>query len=136
MATLHVNIVTPSEDFLHGDVDMVTAPSVLGEVGILPGHLPLLADLHEGPLGLWKGTDVQQYAVSDGFIEVDADTVTVLAETCEKSVNIDVKRSERALKDAQKKLKKLDIADPDYAEQIARIRRARIRLHVAGKDKK
>ncbi len=130
MSELTVSIVTPGEDMLDAQADQVTAPSVDGEVGILPGHLPLLADLKEGMVGLYKGGELKAYAVSDGFIEVQGDVVTILAETAEKASDIDVKRSERALKDAESKLKSLDGIDPEYAEQMARAQRARVRLEV------
>ena len=66
--TLKVNLVTPEKDLLHSEVDQVTAPSVMGEVGILTDHLPLLAELREGPLGLFKEGSVELYAVSGGFV--------------------------------------------------------------------
>ena len=131
MAQLTVSLVTPDKDLLQGDVDQVTAPSVMGEVGILADHLPLLADMHEGLLGLHKEGQAEYYAISGGFVEVDANTVTILAETAEPAKSIDVKRSEKALKDAERKLKTLDINDPEYAEQEARARRAQIRLQAA-----
>ena len=132
MPDLHVNLVTPEHDVLHTDVDQVTAPSVLGEVGILKYHLPLLAQLGAGPVGLFTGANkVEYYAVSGGFLEVDQDTVTILADTAERWDHIDVKRSKKALESARKELEKLDYTDPRYAEQEARARRAEVRLHVA-----
>ncbi len=131
MAELTINVVTPDRDVMHGEVDQVTAPSVVGEVGILPGHLPLLAKLHEGPLGLHSDRGVQKYAVSGGFFEVLGNVVTVLADTAESASEIDVDRAKRALKDAEAQLKTLDYLDPEYAEQEARARRARTRLLVA-----
>jgi len=130
MSELTVSIVTPGEDLLDAQADQVTAPSVDGEVGILPGHLPLLADLKEGVVGLYKGGELKAYAVSGGFIEVDRDRVTILAETAERASDIDVKRSELALKDAESQITTLDAIDPEYAEQMARLRRARVRLEV------
>ena len=72
--------------------------------------------------------------MSGGFIEIERDNVIVLAEPAEKAENIDVKRCKRALKDVEEKLKKLDINDPEFAEQQARIRRANVRLTVAGEQ--
>ncbi|MEZ4270208.1 MAG: ATP synthase F1 subunit epsilon [Myxococcota bacterium] len=131
MAHLTVSLVTPEKDIVKGDVDQVTAPSVMGEVGILPDHLPLLADMSEGAVGLFRGGQVELYAVSGGFVEVDHNHVTILAETAEHGRNIDIKRSENAFKSAQGKLRTLDFQSPEYAEQEARVRRAQVRLDVA-----
>ena len=128
---LTVSLVTPTEDMVRGEVDQVTAPSVMGEVGILPDHLPLLADMHEGPVGLFKQGQSELYAISGGFIEVNDNVVTILAETAEAARDIDSKRAQRALEDAETKLKNLDVQDAEYAEQELRARRARVRLHVA-----
>jgi len=135
MSQLHVNLVTPERDLLHADVDQVTAPSVMGEVGILPDHLPLLAQMQEGEVGLFGAGAVRYYAVSGGFVEVDQNTVTLLADSAERADEIDVKRSQDALKDAQARLTKIDPVDPGYAEQEARIRRAQVRLTVAARAK-
>jgi len=131
MSQLTVSVVTPSKDVVQGAVEQVTAPSVMGEVGIMEDHLPLLADMQEGPVGLFQGGKVTYYAVSGGFIEVFANTVTILAETAERADEIDVKRCKKALEEAEAKLKTLVITDPEYAEQDARARRARARLQVA-----
>src|SRR5687767_14767772 len=100
MSRLHVALVTPQREIVRGEVDQVTAPSVKGEVGILPDHLPLLTDMEEGAVGLFKDGKVDRYAVSGGFIEVERNTVTILAETAERSDEIDVQRARAALKDA------------------------------------
>lgn len=130
MTKLTVSLVTPRRFVANREVDQVTAPSVEGEVGILPQHLPLLADLHEGVVGLYKGLEVDYYAVSGGFVEVNDDVVTVLAETAEHSDEIDRKRAQRALDDAEARLKGLNYGEPEYAEQDARAKRARVRLYV------
>ena len=130
MARLTVNLVTPKQDLLHQEVDQVTAPSVMGEVGLLPEHLPILAQLHEGPLGLFIGSDVHYWTISGGFVEVNRDSVTILAETAERADSIDEKRSQKTLADAEAQVKKLDVNDPEYDDQVARARRAQTRLDV------
>ncbi len=125
---LTVSIVTPTKDIVHGEVDQVTAPSVMGEVGILADHLPLLADMYAGPVGLFSGSEVTYYAVSGGFVEVYRNTVTVLAETAERAQDIDIKRARRALQESETKLTTLDINEPEYDEHEERARRARTRI--------
>lgn len=131
MAKLSVKLVTPDAALASAAVDQVTAPSVLGEVGILPDHLPLLAELEPGPLGLFGGGGVEYYAVTGGFIEVARNAVTVLADSAERAGDIDVARAQRALRDAEEQLKTLDVASEKYDEQWKRARRARVRLQVA-----
>lgn len=128
---LKVAVVTPGKQVATGEVDMVVAPSVLGEVGILPNHRPLLADMGIGQVELRVGQKSERYAVSGGFLEVDHDRVSILAEAAERSDEIDVERAKAALKDADAKLKKLDVGDVAYAAESLRADRARNRLRVA-----
>ena len=131
MAKLKVSLVTPLGQVARTEADMVTAPSALGEVGILPDHRPLLADLVAGPVTVRAAGSVDTYAVSGGFIEVDRNNVTLLAETAEAAAAIDVDRSKAALKDAERKLEKLEYNSPEYNEEWARAKRARVRISVA-----
>lgn len=131
MAKLWAAIVTPYEQVVRSEVDMVMAPSAQGEIGVLPSHQPLLAHLQEGPVTLRAGNQTDLYAISGGFIEVDRDKVTILAETAEPAAAIDTSRAEAALREAQQKLGELDPLGDAYAEQQSRIRRARARLQVA-----
>ncbi len=131
MEKLTVSLVTPQKQVVRVDADMVTAPSVMGEVGILPNHRALLAGLQEGPVLIKNGDKAELYAVSGGFIEVDRNHVTLLAETAEHKDQIDLDRSKAALKDAEQKLAKLDFGTPEYEEQWGRAKRAKVRLMVA-----
>jgi F-type H+-transporting ATPase subunit epsilon len=133
MAKLNVALVTPERQVARIEVDMVTAPSVMGQLGILPEHQPLLADLVEGPVIFKAGNSSETYAVSGGFLEVDRNKVIILAETAEHTSEIDEERAQGALGDSEKKIKGLDITDPDYEEHQSRVRRARVRLSVLGK---
>lgn len=133
MAKLNVALVTPERQVARIEVDMVTAPSVMGQVGILPEHQPLLADLVEGPVIFKAGNSTETYAVSGGFLEVDRNKVIILAETAEHTSEIDEERATGALTDSEKKLKGLDVNDPQFEEHRSRMRRARVRLSVLGK---
>ncbi len=136
MAEMTVSFVTPRADIMTTQVEQVTAPSVDGEVGIMADHLPLLAALNPGTVGLHRANgDVDYYAVSGGFIEVNQNVVTLLADTAEKAKNIDAKRAKRSLDDAIDQLKKLDYQDPEYEEQQKRIKRNEVRIAVAALSK-
>ena len=130
-AKLQVSLVTPTRQVARIEVDMVTAPSVMGELGVLPDHRALLADLQEGSVKLQAGGRADLFAVSGGFIEVDRNHVTILAETAEGRDEIDTDRAQKSLREAEKKLKTLEASDPEYARMQGRIRRAQVRLKVA-----
>jgi F-type H+-transporting ATPase subunit epsilon len=129
---LTVAVLTPLRQVKRGDATMVVAPSVVGQLGILADHRPLLADLNAGIVEVHTGQQVERYAVSGGFIEVDRNVVTILAETAERSDEVDSERAQRSLDDAEANLKRLSPVDADYAEEARRALRNRARLQVAG----
>lgn len=129
---LNVSIVTPEGAVTRKEVDMVTAPSALGEVGILPDHIPLMAKLDPGIVTMKSGGAVDVYSVSGGFVEVERENVVILADSAERPEDIDVARCEKAIKEATEKLKGLDGYDPEYLEAQERIRRNEARIRVAG----
>jgi F-type H+-transporting ATPase subunit epsilon len=128
---LDVAVVTPERAVARGKADMVVAPSVMGQVGILPDHRPLLADLDVGIVELRSGGVVERFAISGGFLEVAGSRVTLLVEAAERADTIDVARSKAVLADAEAKLKKLDSGSAEYAEEFQRARRARNRVEAA-----
>ncbi len=128
---LRVSFVTPLRVVTQGEVMAVTAPSVEGELGILPDHLPLLARMKPGCITLKRGSGEEHFAVSGGFVEVARNKITIMADTAEAAEEIDKKRSEKALKSAEEELKKLDALSDEYREQHERAARARVRMAVA-----
>ncbi len=128
---LTVSIVTPESSVIEASAAQVTAPSVQGEVGILPSHKPLLASLQEGIVGIHRDDGRDYFTVSGGFLEVSNDRVTILAETAEAAFDIDVERAEQALRSALAKLDSGDLTPNDLDEEQARARRAQVRLEAA-----
>jgi len=82
---LKLEMVTPYERVLTEEVDEITASGFVGELGILPGHTPLLTTLKVGELSYKKDNKQYFIAVNWGYLEVEEDTVTVLVDTAEKS---------------------------------------------------
>ena len=82
MKTIKVNIVTPDGPVSETEADMVIAATETGEIGILPGHIAMVAPLKIGALRLKKGNSTESVAVHGGFIEVRPDVVTILAQRC------------------------------------------------------
>ena len=93
---LKLDIVTVERLVYSQDVDMVIAPGISGEMGILPRHAPLLTALTYGELRVRRGDDESSFAISGGFMEVQPDRVTVLADTAERADEIDLERAEAA----------------------------------------
>ncbi len=125
---IQLSVVTPDRDVLGVECDEVVAPGRNGEIGLLPGHIPLITALRPGVLTVVKGGKKSFYAVSSGFAEVDADTVTVLTASCEPASAIDVERARKTLSEAEAKLEKLGPNDPDYDARRFQMERARARL--------
>src|SRR5688500_13561131 len=95
MAQLELEVVTPERSVLSQSVDMVTIPGLGGELGILPGHTPLISQLQTGVLSYTTAGRTFQLHVSGGFLEVRDDQVSVLAEVAERPEEIDARSEER-----------------------------------------
>jgi len=99
-------IVTPQRQLLREKVASVQLPGASGELGILPGHAPLITELGNGELSYRASASSEPVvlAILSGFAEVLPDRVTVLAETAERPEEIDVQRAKEALARAEKRL--------------------------------
>jgi len=131
MSTLHLKIVTPEREIFSGDVNMVIAPGSEGDLGILPRHTPLLSGLRPGELRIKRdGEDDIAMAIGGGFIEVEPETVLILADSAERADEIDLARAEAARQRALAALAdRQGVAD--LAATEAALRRALVRLKVA-----
>src|SRR5512133_3232752 len=104
--TLLCEIVTPERIVYTNEVEMVIAPTLDGEIGILPLHAPLVTVLRAGELRVRynDNKDVEWFAVSGGYLQVHEDKVIVLADAAEHSSRIDVDRARRARELAQERM--------------------------------
>jgi F-type H+-transporting ATPase subunit epsilon len=125
MATMHVELVSLEQRLWSGEANAVYARSVDGELGILPRHTPLLAELAPGFIVRIETPDEPELrvAVHGGFLSVRPDGVSVLAEMAEMADQIDVARAREALRQA---------GDGQEPEQVAARARAQSRLRAAG----
>jgi F-type H+-transporting ATPase subunit epsilon len=128
--TLHLQIVTPDRLLVREDCDQVQIPGKNGELGILPGHAPLITELQIGEISYRAGATTQYLAVAWGFAEVLSDKVTILADSAERAEDIDVKRAQDAKARAEEALRQA-AADLDYDATLYALRRADVRLAVA-----
>jgi F-type H+-transporting ATPase subunit epsilon len=127
-------VVTPERQLLRESVVEVVIPASEGELGVLPGHAPLMTELGVGELSYRTATSSRptSLAVARGFAEVLPDRVTVLAETAERAEEIDVNRAEAALARAQKRLASGD-TNIDWDRASVALQRAFIRIQIARK---
>jgi len=130
---LQVEIITPQGVVLAlDDAEHVLLPGTEGQLGILPGHIPMVSSLTIGRIEIDHQGRTIRLSTSGGFAEVTPDRVVVLAETAEKAEDIDVERARRALERARKKLRQA--AEMDEAVLRAALARALNRLSVAGEQ--
>lgn len=103
--TVHCDIVSAESEIFSGLVEMVIAHGNLGDLGIAPGHAPLITDLKPGPIRLIKqGGEAEVFYISGGFLEVQPNMVKVLADTVQRAADIDEAAAQEALKAAEKAL--------------------------------
>lgn len=130
MSTLTVSVVTPDGPVLEDGFEMVSCKAENGELGILPGHIPMVAPLTISSVRLKLENDTRQLAVSGGFLEVRPDKVTILAQAAEDPASIDVQRAEEAKQRAEQRLQaKQD--DIDFRRAELALKRAMNRLDIA-----
>lgn len=115
---LTLEIVTPEARVYSDTIDTVVIPTTEGEVGILPGHIPLLTQIENGELRVTKNGQTQWLAVSGGFVEVEHDRVHVLAQQAITEEKIDEKVVEDALKRAEQQLRDAAHLDPQEYEHL------------------
>ena len=129
-------VVTPERELLRETVVEVTIPGLEGQLGILPGHAPLMTELGIGELSYRTGTTSRPIAICvvRGFAEVLPDRVTVLAETAERAEEIDLARAEAALARAEKRLASND-TNIDWDQATVALERALIRIQIAKKHR-
>jgi F-type H+-transporting ATPase subunit epsilon len=129
VASLELTIVSPEGELYSGKVDMVLAPGIDGQLGILPNHAPLITQLATGELRVRVGGEEYYFAIHGGFMHVLPDAVTILADLAERAEKIDIERAEAA---RQRALEMLSEAPPEERRltEVA-LRRSDVRLRVA-----
>ncbi|RJP94073.1 MAG: F0F1 ATP synthase subunit epsilon [Desulfobacteraceae bacterium] len=129
---LKLEVVTPAKYVVSEDVEIVMAPGTLGEFGVLSGHTPFLTSLKTGRI-LYKDANSKEKMlfVSGGFAEATPNRVTILAESAEKSIDIDVNRAKAALERAQKRLAEQKSENINFERAKSAMYRAIERIRIA-----
>ena len=128
---LLLEIVTPEGRVYSDTVDTVVLPTVQGEIGILPGHLPLLTQIEDGELRVQKGNATESLACGRGFVEIAGDKISVLAEQAINVAAIDesaVENACRRAEDALAKKQDLSAEETERLESVVRFAYAQLDL--------
>ena len=126
-------VVTPDRKLLSAEADVVVLPGVEGQFGVLSGHVPFLSALDVGEMYYRDGGKTEYLSVSGGFAEVTGKKVTIVAEAAEMGREIDIERARRAMERAEKRLAQARTDDVDWARAESALRRAIMRMKVAGR---
>jgi len=123
---LTLEIVTPEARVYSDTIETVVIPTVEGEIGILPGHIPLLTQVESGELRVTKDGKTEYLAVGNGFVQIDGDRVSVLAESAIVEEKIDPGAAEKAMARAQEALATRETMEPAEVERLEGIVRSSI----------
>ncbi len=135
MATIEVLVATAEREVYRGEADFLVAPGAAGELGIMPKHSPLLSALMAGELRITRGEEIDEVFISGGFIEVQPDMITVLADTAERAADVDEAAAIEAERKAQEAMDNQK-GDVDYARAASELSIAAARLAFLRKRKK
>jgi F-type H+-transporting ATPase subunit epsilon len=129
---IRCEIVSQDRMVWEGDADMVLVPGGAGLMGILPHHAPLLSTLQPGILTVRQQAREEHFTVTGGFVEVQPEIITVLADAAENVAEIDVARAQAAKRRAEEMLKAGPPPDTDtYLKMESALKRSNLRLEAA-----
>ncbi|MBT3673042.1 MAG: F0F1 ATP synthase subunit epsilon [Porticoccaceae bacterium] len=128
--TVHCDIVSADESLFSGAVEMVVATGSLGELGITPGHAPLLSDLRPGPVRLVKENGEEEvYYLSGGYLEVQPGSIAILADTAVRAGDIDEAAAAEAVKSAEQAIAN-QTGEIEYAKAAVMLAEATAQLRT------
>jgi len=135
---LLLKIITPEKLAYESEVDSVTCMTEGGEITILPGHIPLVSTITTGELSVRKEDGVViPFVLGQGVLEVYNNTVSVLVNTTEPAIDVDIDRAQQALERARAAMeRKADMLDVEFANLQSQIERNIARLRIGNKWKK
>lgn len=125
--TITLEIVTPEARVFSDSVEYVVIPTVEGEIGILPGHIPLLTQVADGELRIQRGGKTESLVVGSGFAQIQGDKVSILAENAIEEAKVDPDAVEKAMQRAQEALQQPQELDPTEIERLESV----VRFSVA-----
>ena len=132
MTPFNLKIITPEKTFFEGTTTQIIAKTTTGNVGILHGHVPYVANLVSSPFKIEIEGTLKEAALSGGFIKVSGDEVIVVTNAIEWADEIDVARAERSRQNAEERMKRHE-SQKEFDRAEKKLKRALNRLLVAGK---
>jgi F-type H+-transporting ATPase subunit epsilon len=134
--TVHCDIVSADESLFSGLIEMVVATGSLGELGVTAGHAPLLSDLKPGPVRLIKQNGEEEiYYLSGGYLEVQPNMVSILADTAVRADDIDEAAAAEAMKDAEQAIANQS-GEIEYSKAAAMLAEASAQLKTVAQLRK
>ena len=130
MAPMLLEIITAERQVYSDEVDVVVAPGIEGQLGILPHHAPLMTVLQPGELLIRKDGEETYLVVTGGFMEVLGNKVTILADAAERSEEIDEERAQAAVQRAQDQIHNRE-STAQLEEALRSLRRAQVRVGIS-----
>lgn len=131
MADLHLEIVTPEKKVFDDAVEVVTIPTASGEVGILPNHAPLISTLKPGILSYTIKGATEKMVIAGGFIEVNSNKVSILADVAERSEEIDAEAARQEREATEKILASWKGTEEELEAELEKLEKAQARLQLA-----
>jgi len=131
----YLSIITPEKEVYKDEVSEVVAPTIDGEIAILPNHINLLTQIKPGELIVKKGSDYQSIAITGGFLEVNDNKVSILAPYAIKAQDIQVARATEA-KERAEKIMKEKATDKDFKIAQGELFKSLLELKIAGKHRR
>ena len=132
MTPFNLKIITPEKTFFEGTTTQIIAKTTTGNVGILHGHVPYVANLVSSPFKIEIDGTLKEAALSGGFIKVSGEDVIVVTNAIEWADEIDVARAERSKQNAEERMKRHE-SQKEFDGAEKKLKRALNRLLVAGK---
>jgi len=134
--TVHCDIVSADESIFSGLIEMVVATGSLGELGVTAGHAPLLSDLKPGPVRLIKQNGEEEiYYLSGGYLEVQPNMVSILADTAVRANDLDEAAAAEAVKSAEHALAN-ESGEIEYSKAAAMLAEATAQLRTISQLRK
>ncbi len=128
--SVHCDIVSAEEEIFSGRVEMLIAAGQEGDLGVAPGHAPLLSALKPGPVRVIKqGGEEEVFYVSGGYLEVQPNVVTILSDSAQRAADMDEAAAMEAKQAAEKELANQS-GDFDYSRAASQLAEAAARLRT------
>lgn len=131
MADLHLEIVTPEKKVFDDVVEVVTIPTASGEVGILPNHAPLISTLKPGILSYTTRNSTERMVIAGGFVEINSNKVSILADVAERSEEIDTEAARAEREATERVLAGWKGTEEELEAELEKLEKAQARLQLA-----